>query len=200
MVDEQGEIVDGDEILFIIAQHQIKNLSGVAGTQMSNLGLELALQKLGIPFARAKVGDRHVMELLKAKQWTLGGESSGHIVDLGVSTTGDGLLSALQVLQAMQLSGKMLGELKRGMEKFPQRTQNIRLPRRIVNLTSHSAIQSAVQVAESELGKTGRVLLRESGTEPVIRVMAEGTELAKVEYVVEQLVAEVEGILRQEVA
>lgn len=195
MVDETGEIVDGDEILFIIAQHQAKQLAGVAGTQMSNLGLEIALQQLGIPFARANVGDRYVLEMLKANQWTLGGESSGHIVDLGVSTTGDGLLSALQVLNVMQASGKTLAELKRGMNKFPQLIQNVRLPQAIDGIVSNVAIQAAIKAAESELGKTGRVLLRASGTEPVIRVMAEGAEMTQVKLIVESLVTEVESII-----
>ncbi len=195
MVDHRGEIVDGDEILFIIAQYQAKQLAGVIGTQMSNLGLELALQQLGIPFARAKVGDRYVLAMLKAKQWTLGGESSGHIVDLGCSTTGDGLLSALQVLAAIQTTGKTLAELKRGMYKFPHLIKNIRLPKHMLNITSHGSITAAVKAAESELGKTGRVLLRESGTEPVVRIMAEGREMRQVEQVIQSLVKAVEQLI-----
>jgi len=197
MVDGNGEIVDGDEILFIIAQHQAEKITGVAGTQMSNLGLELALRQAGISFARAKVGDRYVLELMRANQWTLGGESSGHIVDLGVSTTGDGLLSALQVLTAMYHSEKTLAELKRGMQKFPQFTENVQLPRRIDNITNSPAILKAVKSAEVELGATGRVLLRESGTEPVIRVMAEGREQNTVVKVVNALASEVQDVVQQ---
>ena len=197
MVDHTGEIVDGDEILYIIAQlqKQAEQLPGVVGTQMSNLGLEVALKRQNIPFARANVGDRYVLELLKSKAWLLGGESSGHIVDLNFTTTGDGLMSALQVLAALQNSDKTLKELKQGMEKFPQHTVNVTLPARMPTLLSSETIKAAVLDAEHALGEMGRILLRPSGTEPVIRVMAEGADAANVQTIAEQLASEVKAAI-----
>jgi len=178
MVDAHGQMVDGDEILFIIAKHaKAKNtlVGGVVGTLMTNLGMEIALRDLDIPFLRAKVGDRYVLELLEEKGWKLGGESSGHIICLDKTTTGDGIIAALQVVAIMQCTGKSLAELKSGMQKFPQVMINVPIKEKI-DFTNNSAIQQAVKNAETALGKNGRVLLRASGTEPLIRVMVEGAD------------------------
>jgi phosphoglucosamine mutase len=187
-VDGSGEIVDGDELLFIIAQHRhsIGGCEGVVGTQMSNLGLELALGSMDIPFVRSKVGDRYVVEALKANQWILGGESSGHILCGELNTTGDGIVSALQVMRALIESGKSLSELKLGMSKFPQTMINVRLPKKI-DISDNPQVDSAVAEAESQLAGRGRVLLRPSGTEPVIRVMVEGEDSQLVNILVKQI-------------
>jgi phosphoglucosamine mutase len=183
MVDHRGEMVDGDELLFIMARDRVhtgKPLGGaVVGTLMSNLGLELALHELGLELHRAKVGDRYVMELLLAENLLLGGESSGHIICLDKTTTGDGIISALQVLAIMVQSGQNLHTLKAGMQKFPQRMINVPLARKI-DLSGYAPLQDAVRAAEAQLGRTGRVLLRPSGTEPVVRVMVEGDDAAQV--------------------
>ncbi len=175
-VDHRGEVVDGDELLFIIAQHELLKsgaVSGVVGTLMSNLGFELALKELEIPFARAKVGDRYVKELMESRGWTLGGENSGHIICSDITTTGDGIIAALKVLYAMVDSGRSLADLKSGMRKFPQIMQNVRV-KPGSNIMESDELQRAVTSVEAELGGKGRVLLRPSGTEPVIRVMVEG--------------------------
>ncbi len=189
MADHKGEIVDGDEALFIIAEewHREGRLKGgVVGTLMSNLGLELGLERCGIPFERAKVGDRYVMERLKAQGWRLGGESSGHIICLDRTTTGDGIVAALQVLHVMVNSGRSLHELKQGMTKLPQTLVNVPLENRI-DLDSSTRIREAVQDVESNLQDRGRVLLRPSGTEPLIRVMVEGEDLGQVKHYAEQI-------------
>lgn len=185
MVDHVGEVVDGDELLFIIAKDYLryrKLEGGVVGTQMSNLGLEVALNNLGISFARSKVGDRHVLQLLQERGWIIGGESSGHILCLDMATTGDGIVSALQVLMAIINTGLSLHELKRGMEKFPQCMINVSIKfdsdRNIV--MQHPEVVAAVRQAESEMAGNGRVLLRPSGTEPLIRVMVEGKDITQV--------------------
>jgi len=178
MVDSQGELVDGDELLFIIALSRQKQgrLNGcVVGTLMSNLGLEHALLSHDIPFERARVGDRYVLEMLREKDSVLGGESSGHIICLDRTTTGDGIVSALQVLATMVQSGKSLHELKSGMKKYPQHMINVPLTRE-VNLDTTPAVQSALRAVEQTLAGKGRVLLRPSGTEPVVRVMVEGED------------------------
>lgn len=182
MVDHKGETVDGDELLYIIAQswQQVNRFDGVVvGTVMSNLGLEHALQSLGIEFKRAPVGDRYVIEMLSQGGWTLGGESSGHIVCLDRMTTGDGIVSALQVLAAMVKSGRSLHELKAGMKKYPQCMINVPM-NKTFNFMADTSIQTAVQDVEKELANTGRVLLRASGTEPVVRVMVEGEDADQV--------------------
>ena len=176
MVDQGGYLIDGDEILYIIARdlhEQNKMVGGVVGTLMTNLGLELALDELGIEFRRAKVGDRYVMEMLKELGWRLGGENSGHVICLDHGTTGDGIVAALQVLKAMARSGGDLQRLRSGMSKFPQVLVNVRF------IASEDPVQDAevlasVADAERELAGRGRVLLRKSGTEPLIRVMVEG--------------------------
>ncbi|MGH8580582.1 MAG: phosphoglucosamine mutase [Gammaproteobacteria bacterium] len=178
MVDHTGEVVDGDQILFIIARHRQRaaNLNGaVVGTQMSNLGLEQAIRTLGLDFRRAKVGDRYIMEMLQQGGWTLGGESSGHIICLDLTTTGDGIVSALQVLEAMVRTDHSLSELKAGVTKFPQELVNVRMSG-AVDVVGLKSVQDAVRQAEAELGVSGRVLLRPSGTEPLMRIMVEGRD------------------------
>lgn len=174
-VDHAGELVDGDELLFIIATHQYARgkCQGVVGTQMSNLGVERALVEQGIPFIRTRVGDRYVIEGMQQQGWQLGGESSGHIVCDHFTTTGDGIVSALQVLRAVKDSDCSLADLKRGMNKFPQVMINVRVAQK-VDLGRYPAIAAAVTSAEQQLGERGRVLLRSSGTEPLVRVMVEG--------------------------
>jgi len=194
LVDANGEIVDGDEIVYIIARYRKQTgqgCNGVVGTQMSNLGLEIALRDLGIPFQRTKVGDRYVVEALKENGWILGGEASGHIVCSDLNTTGDGLVSALQVILALRESGMPLSELKAGMQKFPQTMINVRLSEKVA-IDDNKAINSAVATAEKELGDRGRVLLRPSGTEPLIRVMAEGEDQDLVRRQVEAIAKIVE--------
>ena len=194
LVDANGEIVDGDEIVYIIARYRQQTgqgCNGVAGTQMSNLGLEIALRDLGIPFQRTKVGDRYVVEALKENGWILGGEASGHILCSDLNTTGDGLVSALQVILALRESGIPLSELKAGMQKFPQTMINVRLSEK-VTIDDNKAINLAVAAAEKELGDRGRVLLRPSGTEPFIRVMAEGEDQDLVRRQVEAIAKIVE--------
>ncbi len=178
MVDHRGQILDGDQLLWIIAQqrHRAGLLSGpVVGTQMSNLGLELALGELQVEFLRARVGDRYVLEMLQANGGQLGGESSGHIVCLDRTTTGDGVVSALQVLGAAVQSGRSLGDLAQGMEKLPQHMVNVPIDRGSDPLAD-DRLTHAVRDLEKRMGKAGRVLLRPSGTEPVLRVMVEGED------------------------
>lgn len=178
MVDEFGELVDGDQLLYVLvmARHRLGQLQGpVVGTVMSNLGLENALKAEDIEFRRASVGDRYVLEALKESGGIIGGETSGHMLVLDKTTTGDGLICALQVLAIMKESGKSLAELVAGMQKYPQTIVNVRTDEPMDPSTS-TAIQDAIAVAEGELAGTGRVVLRASGTEPVIRVMVEGED------------------------
>lgn len=196
-VDHRGEVVDGDELLFIIADYQHRyggGCDGVAGTLMSNFGLELALKGLGVPFARAKVGDRYVIEAMRNNGWTLGGESSGHIVCSNVTTTGDGIISALQVLLALTTMGDSLNTIKKGMKKMPQTMINVRMARR-VDLDEDATVQAAVAAVEAKLAGSGRVLLRPSGTEPVVRVMVEGEDKALVKELAQELATIVENAL-----
>ena len=182
MVDHKGNLVDGDELLFIIALSRQKEGTlggGVVGTLMSNLGLEHALQSHDIAFSRANVGDRYVLEQLKKSSSLIGGESSGHIICLDRTTTGDGIVSALQVLAAMIKSGKSLCELKAGMKKYPQCMINVPVTKK-VNLDNSAVVQDAVKSAEQRLAGRGRVLLRPSGTEPLVRVMVEGEDADQV--------------------
>lgn len=193
MVDHLGRLVDGDQLLYVIARarHEQQLLTGpVVGTVMSNLGLEQALGKLGVEFRRAKVGDRYVMELLKETGGTLGGESSGHLLCLDRTTTGDALISALQVLDIMQRTGRSLAELAAPMPKYPQVLKNVKLAHKI-DVATVPAIQEAVSHAERRLGKDGRVVLRASGTEPVIRVMVEGADGRLVQELAASLAATV---------
>jgi phosphoglucosamine mutase len=198
LIDHQGEILDGDDILFIIAKnYQSKGqaLTGIVGTHMSNLGLELALKKMGIAFDRVQVGDRYVMEALKNKQWTVGGEPSGHIICLDVTSTGDGIISALQVITVVCQSGVSLHELKSGLTKLPQSMINVKIDNNEnVAVLQQAAIRTAVNDAESQLGAHGRVLLRPSGTEPLIRVMVEGESREEVQRLAERLA----GVVKSE--
>jgi phosphoglucosamine mutase len=193
MVDHKGEIVDGDELIYVIAKSRLDEgkLTGpVVGTLMSNLGMEHALNALGVPLFRANVGDRYVMELLAEKQGMLGGEGSGHIICLDKTTTGDGIVSALQVLAEMQRTGKSLNELKSGMKKYPQVLINVKVEKR-VNINENEAIKKAVAAVEKKLGDKGRVLLRASGTEPLVRVMVEGVDEDDVNKYAQQLANDV---------
>ena len=193
-VDRNGELVDGDELLFIIARDQLRTAgtcSGVVGTLMSNLGFELALTSLEIPFARARVGDRYVIELMKSRGWSLGGENSGHIICADVTTTGDGIIAALKVLYAMVDSNTPLHQLKAGMTKFPQTMINVAVADKRC-LEQNSAVDTAVAAAEKQLDGRGRVLLRPSGTEPVVRVMVEGEDGELVKTLAADIAAVVE--------
>ena len=197
MVDREGRIIDGDELLYVITSHRqlMQRLhGGVVGTLMTNLGMEHALQAAGIPFVRARVGDRYVMEQLQAHGWELGGESSGHLICLDKTSTGDGIVAALQVLAAIVESGKPLGELVAGMHKYPQLLINVRLARK-VDVLARPEVQEAVAAAESELASRGRVLLRPSGTEPLLRVMVEGQDAEQVDRVARELAGVVEQAL-----
>ncbi len=189
MVDEDGKVLDGDDILYIIAQarQSCGGLVGsVVGTVMTNLGLEHALADLGIGLERVRVGDRFIMEKLEAEGWVLGGEPSGHIICLDRTTTGDGIVSALQVLSEVVRSGKGLSELRQDLVKYPQELINVRLENG-VDVMGSAVMQEAVQDAESELSDQGRVLLRPSGTEPLIRVMVEGSDQVQVKHLSEKL-------------
>jgi phosphoglucosamine mutase len=197
-VDHCGDLVDGDELLYIIARDELRtrgSCSGVVGTLMSNLGFELALGALKIPFARAKVGDRYVNELMQSRGWKLGGENSGHIICADVTTTGDGIISALKVLFAIINTGKSLHELKSGMQKFPQIMHNVKLAKRF-DLEAAPVVRDAVAVAEEKLAGRGRVLLRPSGTEPVVRVMVEGED----GVLVQALCSELADVVRRAVS
>ncbi|MDX1606456.1 MAG: phosphoglucosamine mutase [Candidatus Competibacterales bacterium] len=194
MVDRTGAVVDGDELLFIIARHRIdggEQHTAVVGTQMTNLGLERALYELGSRLHRVKVGDRYILERLLADSLVLGGETSGHIICLDKTTTGDGIVAALQVLAAVVQSGRGLDELKSGMHKYPQLMLNVPLVRSF-DLASSESVQQALGEARDRLGECGRVLLRPSGTEPVIRVMVEGEDPAMVDSLARDLAAVVE--------
>ncbi|MFT4731749.1 MAG: phosphoglucosamine mutase [Gammaproteobacteria bacterium] len=179
MVDEDGKVVDGDEIIFIIAREAMKNgqlQGGVVGTTMSNLGMEIALEKLGIPFARADVGDRYVMEMLLAKNWKIGGENSGHVLNLSLAPTGDGIVAGLQVIAAMLRSDMKLSVLNSGFTRFPQRLINVKFTDPSKNPLESDEVNAIVKKAEEEMGDNGRVLLRKSGTEPLLRVMVEAID------------------------
>ncbi|PIQ42779.1 MAG: phosphoglucosamine mutase [Gammaproteobacteria bacterium CG11_big_fil_rev_8_21_14_0_20_46_22] len=191
MVDHTGEIVDGDELLYIIVSHEraMGRLSGgVVGTLMTNLAVEQAFQKDGIEFVRAKVGDRYVLAELEQRGWLFGGEGSGHIVCLNKTTTGDGIVSALQVLAAMKEQAQPLYDLRKKIDKCPMRMINVRVAK-LSDPLAVPAVQIALASAEERLGEQGRVLLRASGTEPVIRVMVEANTQAMVDKEVEALAA-----------
>jgi len=213
MVDHKGDIVDGDELIYIIAKSRLEagQMSGlvvgtnrgtlkrravdrmpgpVIGTLMTNLGMEHGLNQLGIELLRANVGDRYVLEMMTEHKSLLGGENSGHIICLDKTTTGDGIIAALQVMAEMHDSGKNLNELKSGMQKYPQVLINIKTTKK-VNPDGDEAIQKAVRAVEEKLGKKGRVLLRASGTEPLIRVMVEGEQADLVNNYAQQLAEDV---------
>ena len=187
MVDEEGEIVDGDDLLYVIAharQAQGSLHGGVVGTQMSNLGLEQALASLGIPFERAAVGDRYVQEQLLARDWQLGGETSGHIICRDRACTGDAMIAALQILEALHILDLPLCQARADLRKYPQTMINVHCPR---DHAPGPATDAAVQNARDELGERGRVLLRPSGTEPVLRVMVEGEDHGRVEALAQSI-------------
>jgi phosphoglucosamine mutase len=189
MVAADGQLLDGDQLLYIIAASRQQEgclAGGVVGTLMTNLALEHKLAAMNIPFARAKVGDRYVLELLNQNNWKLGGENSGHILTLDKHSSGDGIIAALQVLYAVIQSGKTLGELRAELTLYPQVLINVKTAKKI-DLATHTAIQASVQAAEHELANTGRVLLRASGTEPKIRVMVEGENQKQVQALAEKI-------------
>lgn len=189
MVDHLGEVVDGDELVYIITRdRQLRNrmAGGVVGTLMSNFGLELALQRLKVPFIRAAVGDRYVLAELQNNDWEVGGESSGHILCLDITSTGDGIVSALQVVAAIVESDTSLHQLKGQMSKFPQCMINVHCHKDAVH---HASVVDAVKATEHCLDGKGRVLLRSSGTEPVVRVMVEGEDASVVQSLAENLAA-----------
>ena len=197
MIDHRGELVDGDGLLYVIAQDAKlagRLDGGVVGTLMSNFGLELALERLGIDFVRANVGDRYVMEQLAARGWVLGGESSGHIICLDKSTTGDGIVAALQVVAAMKVRGESLQSLLSDICMLPQKLINVRMSARVDPMSS-SEVKSAIAAAEVSLAGRGRVLLRLSGTEPVLRVMVEGEDKLVVETLAADIAEVVERVL-----
>ena len=195
MVNRQGQLLTGDDVLYILAMHRLAtggSDSGVVGTLMTNMGLELALEQSGLRLARAKVGDRYVKELMVAEGWSLGGESSGHIICGNLSTTGDGVIAALQVLAAVVASGRSLSQLTSGFTPLPQVLVNVRIKKGF-DIAAHQAINDACERVEQALIGRGRLLLRPSGTEPVIRVMVEGDETVAID----SLANEVAEAIRQ---
>ena len=189
MVDAAGRLYDGDCLLYIIARHRQAQgtlKGGVVGTLMTNLAFEHAMQKLNIPFQRAKVGDRYVMELLQQQGWQLGGENSGHIICLDRHSTGDGIISALQVLQALRASQQTLAQAVAELTLYPQVLVNVRVEKG-VDCSAHASVRAAVAAAEVALDGKGRVLLRPSGTEPLLRVMVEGEDGGKVRHWAESI-------------
>lgn len=200
MVDNNGVIYDGDLLIYIIAKHRYSKgtlRGGVVGTSMTNLAIEKAMMQFNIPFERSNVGDRYVLELLNKNGWQLGGESSGHIVCLDKHTTGDGIISALQVLYALRDSKLNLREATSDIKLFPQRLINVRVAKGL-NYLNNASIQAIVQQAENDLNSEGRVLLRASGTEPLIRVMVEGSNQQKVNSWAEKIANSVQEIAQQQ--
>ena len=196
-VDDHGDTVNGDQLLYVMALHRLvagRSDAGVVGTLMSNLGLEVALREAGLQFVRARVGDRYVRELMQRQGWNLGGESSGHIICADVTTTGDGIVSSLQVLLALRSAGRSLREVVAGMTLYPQTMINVATAPG-VRLDAHPEVLPAVAAVEEELGDAGRVLLRPSGTEPVVRVMVEGRDAPQVQRLCEALAEEVRARL-----
>ncbi|MBX9629378.1 MAG: phosphoglucosamine mutase [Burkholderiales bacterium] len=194
MVDSEGRVYDGDQLLYLIARNRQRDgrfAGGVAGTLMTNYGMEQALERRGIPFARAKVGDRYVLELLFERGWTLGGENSGHIVCLDKHTTGDGIISALQVLTALRTAGETLSQACAELRLFPQILVNVPM-RRGFDFRQHQAVSSLLAETEATLKGRGRVLLRPSGTEPVLRVMVEGEAEDEVSGLAQRLAGAIE--------
>jgi phosphoglucosamine mutase len=193
MADASGQTYDGDQLLYVIAQDRLRHggLKGIAGTLMTNLALERALAELGVPFGRAKVGDRYVLEMLQEKGWDLGGENSGHILCLDKHTTGDAIVSALQVLAALRRSDRTLAEAAGALRLYPQKLVNVRVERGF-DWQSDGSIAEARAAAERRLGARGRLLLRPSGTEPLLRVMVEGEDAKEVRSIANELAGIVE--------
>ncbi len=190
MVDGQGRLFNGDELLYLMAMDRRSRglaVPGVVGTLMTNMAIEVALKAQGLGFARAKVGDRYVLEVLEQNGWTLGGESSGHLLLLDKHSTGDGLVSALEVLQACVASQRSMADLLQGVTLFPQTMVNVRLREAQVHWQQNAALQAGIQAAEAQLGNSGRVLIRASGTEPLLRVMVEAADAAQAKALAQQL-------------
>lgn len=197
MVDAEGKLYDGDQLLYIIARHRQalgKLQGGVVGTLMTNLAFEHAMQKLGIPFVRAKVGDRYVMELLQQKGWQLGGENSGHIICLDKHSTGDGIVSALQVLCALRMKQQTLAQATGDLHMYPQILINVKVKGKAAELLELTAVKAEVAKAERDLNGKGRVLLRPSGTEPLLRVMVEGEDGVQVKLWAERIAGVVKEV------
>jgi phosphoglucosamine mutase len=188
MVDGNGRVFNGDELLYLIVRERLHSgpVSGAVGTLMSNLGLEQALGRLGVEFARAKVGDRYVLEMLRERGWLYGGESSGHLLCLDHHSTGDATISALQVLAAVQRTGQSLGELAEGLEMMPQTLINVRIERSF-DWQAHEPLSRVRAEVERELADQGRILIRASGTEPLVRVMVEARSADLAEQAAQQL-------------
>lgn len=189
LVDSSGHILDGDTLLYIIAKDKVKRHSlkgGVVGTVMSNLGLEKSLEQMGVEFVRVPVGDRYIISELGKRQWHLGGEPSGHVVSMNMTTTGDGIITALQILAAMRHQNQSLTEIRSGFVRYPQVLLNINVAEKDISL-ENVRIQHAIKEVEMELGSKGRVLLRRSGTEALIRVMVEGEDEGKVKRAADKL-------------
>lgn len=194
MVDEAGKLVDGDGILYVLATKGGQPAAGVTGTLMSNMGLELALQAAGIQFTRANVGDRYVMQELEANDWILGGEPSGHILCLDKSRTGDAIIAGLQVLAVMQAQGKALSELTEGLEVLPQKLVNVRLST-MQDPYDHQELVTAFDKARATLEGRGRLLIRKSGTEPMIRVMVESDDEIECDMLANELAKQIKTVL-----
>ena len=193
MVDGTGRVFNGDELVYLLAQDRLaqgQTVPGVVGTLMSNMGIEAALARQNIALVRAKVGDRHVLEALQQRGWQIGGESSGHILVLDKHSTGDGIISALQVLQAVVRSGKSMAEMLAGAELYPQTMINVRLQAG-TDWQNLPGLQTVIAAAEQALGQSGRVLIRASGTEPVLRVMVEARDAQQAKHWAEQIAQQV---------
>lgn len=191
LVDAQGRLYDGDELLYLMVADRIardEDVPGCVGTLMTNMAVELALRERGVAFVRAKVGDRYVLEELHARGWVLGGEGSGHLLVLDRHTTGDGIVSALQVLQACVASGRSLADLLDGVQRFPQVLLNVRLPPG-EDWRANPRLTEATRAVEAELGDSGRVLIRASGTEPVLRIMVEARDAVVAQAAADRLAA-----------
>jgi phosphoglucosamine mutase len=189
MIDHHGRVLDGDDLLYIITKYKSARglqKGGIVGTVMSNLGFEQAIKHLGYEFVRVPVGDRHIISELREREWYLGGEPSGHIVCMELTTTGDGIITALQVLAAMQYHNMSLAEIREGLHRYPQVLLNVKVQQQDASLEV-PAIQQAIKQAETELGVKGRILLRRSGTEPLIRIMVEGEDEKHVRQLAERL-------------
>jgi len=189
VVDADGRLYNGDELLYLIVRDRQAaghRVDGAVGTLMTNMAVELALKRLGVEFVRAKVGDRYVLEELNKRKWTLGGEGSGHLLCLDRHTTGDGIVSALQVLAALRRSGKTLAQLLEGVKLFPQTLINVRVEKGF-DWQTHAGLQAARAKIEPELEGRGRVLIRASGTEPVVRVMVEAEQVETAERAAQAL-------------
>ncbi|MGP5209610.1 phosphoglucosamine mutase [Psychrobacter sp. JB385] len=194
MVDETGQLIDGDGILYLLATKSATKAKGVVGTLMSNMGLELALKDAGIDFMRAKVGDRYVMQTLETNGWILGGEPSGHILCLDKSRTGDAIIAGLQVLAVMQAQGRALSDLIEGFEVLPQKLVNVRLAK-MQDPYDHDELVTAFEKAQSTLEGRGRLLIRQSGTEPMIRVMVESDDIIECDVMANDLADLIKSVL-----